>query len=262
MAEPWFTTAFGAHYRALYAHRDAEEARRCLALLRGAGALLPPVLDLGCGDGRHLQALTAADGPLGLDLSAPLLAEARKRVPGARLLRGDMRSLPLRDASLGTVLSLFTAFGYFADDAENARPAAEAGRVLRPGGHWCLDLFDGDRVRAELGDGRPRPRDRSSGPLAVREVRRFDAATATVGKQVEVRPAPGQAAEAAALGISGDGLAYREMVRVYTLPEVDDLAAGAGFRRVAAWGGYAGEPLGGGSRWLLVYRRGAVQEPA
>ena len=262
MAEPWFATAFGAHYQALYAHRDGAEAARCLALLGGAGLLHAPILDLGCGDGRHLAALPAGAAALGLDYSADLLAAARDALPSAALVRGDMRCLPLADRSVSTVLSLFTAFGYFGSDRENERPAAEAARVLRRGGHWCLDLFDGDRLRHELGDGRPRPRQRSSGPLQVDEVRRFDPATATVRKEVRVCALEGCAAAAAALGIGPDGLAYAEEVRVYALAELDELAGRHGLVRVAAWGGYGGEALGAGERWLLVYRRRTSAEAA
>ncbi|MFN2371265.1 MAG: hypothetical protein ABR506_08940, partial [Candidatus Krumholzibacteriia bacterium] len=106
------------------------------------------------------------------------------------------------------------------------------------------------------GDGRPRPRERRSGPLEVREVRRYEPQSATVTKRVELRPAPGCGADAAALGVGEDGLAYAERVRVFSLAELDALAAAAGLARVAAWGGYGGEPLGAGNRWLLAYRRG------
>jgi hypothetical protein len=76
-----------------------------------------------------------------------------------------------------------------------------------------------------------------------------------VAKHVTVRAAPGCAAEAAALGVGEGGLAYEERVRVYALDELDALAGAAGLDRVAAWGGYGGEPLGGGGRWVLAYRR-------
>ncbi len=253
MGEPWYSTAFGAHYPALYAHRDEGEARQCLALLRGGGVLVPPMLDMGCGDGRHLAAL----GPeaVGLDYSGHLLAAARRRHRSAPLVRGDMRCLPLGAASFSTVLSLFTAFGYFADDAQNALPVAEAARVLRPGGHWCLDFLDGDRLRTELGDGRPHERERTAGPLAVREVRRYDSNLATVSKTVALCALPGQARAAAELGVGPGGLGYTEQVRVFTLSEIDAMARSAGLERVQAWGGYDGCPLGDGDRWLLVFRR-------
>ena len=54
---PWFATAFGAHYPLLYRHRDADEAARAVALLPTLAPLHEPILDLGCGDGRHLALL-------------------------------------------------------------------------------------------------------------------------------------------------------------------------------------------------------------
>jgi len=254
--EPWYDVAFRAHYLALYAHRDDAEAARCLALLEAAGLLAGRLLDLGCGDGRHLQALPQATG---LDYSADLLAAARHRAPSAPLVRGDMRRLPFADGSFAAVLSLFTAFGYFGDDGDR-RTAAEAARVLRPGGHWVLDLFDGDRVRSELGDGAEHVRERVAGPLAVHEARRFLAGEATVCKRVRLSAREGQAAAAAAAGVGGGGLGYEERVRVFTLGELEDLARCCGLVRVQAWGGYDGAPLGEGPRWILVYRKTGAGE--
>ncbi len=258
MGDAWYELAFGATYPVVYGHRDRAEAERVLALLAGFGDLAEPVLDLGCGDGRHL-ALLAAGGrrALGLDLSAPLLARARTGDGGAELVlvRGDMRTLPLADGVCGSVLSLFTAFGYFGDAARNARPVAEAARVLRPGGRWYLDYFDADRVRAELDDGRERKREREAGPLAVCEARRLDRRRNAVVKEVKLRPRPGHEAEAARLGCGPAGLGYREEVALFGLDDLDGMAAAAGLRRVAAAGGYDGSPLGAGDRWVLVYAK-------
>jgi len=255
--ESWCTAAFGAFYPVLYAHRDEAEARRCLDLLPrlaplgAAGAA--PVLDLGCGDGRHLALLGAAGLPaVGLDLSASLLRAARSRAAGLALVRGDMRALPFAGGRFGAVLSLFTAFGYFGDEGGDRAVAAGVGRVLADGGHWFLDYLDADRVRAELAAG-PLTRERTAGPLAVRETRRLDAGA--VAKDVCLRPLPGREAEAAALDVGADGVAYTEFVRLYGLAELDSLAAAGGLRRVAAAGDYDGAPLGQGPRWLLAFRK-------
>jgi SAM-dependent methyltransferase len=257
----WYHTAFGAHYPALYAHRDRAEARQCLALLPRLAPLGPgPVLDLGCGEGRHLQELAAAGVPaVGLDLSAALLVRARAAAPGRPLVRGDMRQLPFRAQACSAVLSLFTAFGYFGPVARHEPVTAGIARVLRPGGHWFLDFLDSERVAAELAGGAP-VRERELGGVAVHEQRQLASAPRRVIKTVTLTPGEGDPASAARLGIPAGGLQYREEVTLMSLEELDGLAAGAGLVRVAAAGDYDGAPLqpGASARWLLVYRRAAA----
>jgi SAM-dependent methyltransferase len=254
---PWYATAFGAHYPLLYRHRDATEAQQCLDLLpRLAPFGDGPVLDLGCGQGRHL-ALLAERGlrAIGLDLSPALLAIARAQNPRGELVRADMRAIPLAARSCSAVLSLFTAFGYFGDARANAPVATEVGRVLQPAGHWFLDFLNSRRVARELAGG-PLATERTQGPLRVREERRLVEAPRRVVKEVALAPLPGRDDEAAGWGVPLPGVCYTEEVALLTLDELDALAAAAGLRRVAAAGDYTGAPLDDASpRWLLVYRR-------
>ena len=257
VTEAWYETAFGAFYPLIYGHRDAEEASRCLEQLDRMATLAPPLLDLGCGEGRHLELLARRGLAVGLDLSAPLLQRARTDGGGdLNLVRGDMRRLPVGDGCLGTVVSLFTAFGYFDSKGANARPVAEVARVLRTGGHWCLDYFNADRVRGELAGRPPAVRNRTAGPLVVKEERTYDDARAVVRKVVLLEALPGREEEAAVWGCGPAGLRYVEEVMVFTLDDLDGMARAAGLERVAAAGSYEGAPLGSGDRWLLVYRRG------
>ncbi len=257
MAEPWYRAAFGAFYPVLYAHRDQAEALQCLDLLPRLAPLDDgrglAVLDLGCGDGRHLGPLRAAGyAAIGLDLSWPLLLAARGH--GAPLVRADMARLPVRDGACGAVLSLFTAFGYFGPDGD-ANAAGGIARVLAPDGHWFLDYLDAGRVRADLAGG-PVERTRVAGPLVVTETRRLDGDDRRVVKSVRLEPVAAQEEAAASLGVTAGGLQYDEQVTLYTLDELDAMAAGCGLRRVAAAGSYDGAPLGHGPRWLLAYRKG------
>lgn len=270
MPDAWFQKAFAAHYPLLYGHRDEAEARRCLDLLprlapwAGTGAAGPScILDLGCGDGRHLQTLGEQAVPaVGLDLSADLLSRARERSGGPeplRLVRGDMRRLPFASSSFTAVASLFTAFGYFGPLEENRPMVAEVARTLRTGGHWFLDYLDCRKVRAELAEAQPAVRERAIGPLVVRETRTLSGAADRVVKQVEIRAGAGAGDEAATLGISADGLEYVEEVALFSVEEMDSLAADAGLVRCAAAGDYTGAPLGEGDRWILVYRKLAAR---
>lgn len=259
MDRPWYVAAFGAHYPLLYRHRDLAEARQCLDLLPRLAPLTVqgrdgprPVLDLGCGDGRHLGLLRGRGvAAIGLDLSPQLLAAA---AGGLDLVRGDMRQLPFAGDRFGAVLSLFTAFGYFGPPAANAGSVGEVARVLASGGHWFLDYFDGGLVRRELGTGL-HTREREIDCLLVRETRSYQARERQVVKDVALSARPGFEAEAAGIGVGPAGLAYREQVAVFTLSELDDMAAAAGLLRVAAAGDYAGAALGAGPRWILVYRK-------
>ncbi|MBK9473439.1 MAG: class I SAM-dependent methyltransferase [bacterium] len=263
MAEPWYRVAFGAFYPCLYSHRDDDEARRCVdALARLAplgNADGRPLLDLGCGDGRHLDQLRSHGlSVVGLDLSRALLQAARRRGLGAGLVCADMRRLPFGDGAFGAVLSLFTAFGYFGETAADGAGGDAAvirgiARVSAPGGHWFLDFLNADRVRAELG-GRALTRTREAGPLAVAETRRLEAGA--VVKDVRLVALPGRDNEAAGLGVGPDGVEYTERVWLYTLADLDRLAGDAGLQRVGAAGDYDGAPLGAGPRWLLAYRKG------
>jgi len=257
--EEWFQTAFGAHYPLLYTHRDEAEAERCLTLLPKLAPLSGPVLDLGCGDGRHLDILRRSGYEVtGLDLSFHLLRVARSRdhgSGGSRLIRGDMRQIPLAKGSFGSILSLFTAFGYFGSQADNMKPINEISRVLKGGGHWFLDYFDGDRVRAELGDGAPRERIRDIGPLRVSEVRRLEFEGDQVVKQVTLIPRQGFEQEAAEVNVGQAGLSYTERVAVFSLSELDRMAEAGGLIRVSQSGGYEGQELGTGTRWILVFEK-------
>jgi SAM-dependent methyltransferase len=89
------------------------------------------ILEVGCGTGHWLGALEAPGRRLtGLDYSAGMLANARRHVQEAVLIRGTAEALPLPAHSFDRVFCI-NALHHFPD-----KPAflAEAQRILRPGG--------------------------------------------------------------------------------------------------------------------------------
>ena len=113
-----------------------EEVETLERLFAGVGA---PVLDLGCGHGRHLGPLRRAGFPVvGLDYSMELLAQVSGR-RATRLVRGDMRRLPFADGSLGGAYLLFNSFGYFTEE-QNFGVLRELARVMQPGARLVADL--------------------------------------------------------------------------------------------------------------------------
>jgi ubiquinone/menaquinone biosynthesis C-methylase UbiE len=108
------------------------------AVLRAVGDVhAATVIDLGCGTGQ-LTADLAARFPLvaGIDLSAAMLAAARRRLGAAAppLLQANVYALPLRDASVDLLTSTISYHWYL----EPERALAEIRRVVRPGGRFIL----------------------------------------------------------------------------------------------------------------------------
>jgi ubiquinone/menaquinone biosynthesis C-methylase UbiE len=88
-------------------------------------------LDVGCGAGRALR-LAADRGAdvSGIDAAPGLLDYARRRVPGATMIEGELQRLPFPDDTFDAVTG-FNSFHYAADPTEALR---EAKRVTAPGG--------------------------------------------------------------------------------------------------------------------------------
>jgi ubiquinone/menaquinone biosynthesis C-methylase UbiE len=93
------------------------------------------VLDVGCGTGLFLDHLAREHRGLeltGLDLSAEMLDQARRRTRDARFVQGSVYELPFADASFDVALNTISCHFYL----EQVRAFAEIRRVLRPGGRF------------------------------------------------------------------------------------------------------------------------------
>ncbi|SFJ44518.1 class I SAM-dependent methyltransferase [Amycolatopsis sacchari] len=102
-----------------------------------------PVADVGCGPGQvtaHLHALGL--DTFGVDLSAEMVALARRAHPGLRFDEGSMTALDLGDGVLGGVLAFFSTI--HTPPPELPAVGAEFRRVLAPGGHLLLGFLAGD----------------------------------------------------------------------------------------------------------------------
>ncbi|MDQ5821794.1 MAG: class I SAM-dependent methyltransferase [Actinomycetota bacterium] len=89
-------------------------------------------LDLGCGTGRAIPALSRAGwSVVGTDISGDQLEAARAHADSdVELVRADAHALPFEDAEFDAVVSILT----HTDLDYVERAFAEASRVLRPGG--------------------------------------------------------------------------------------------------------------------------------
>jgi len=101
--------------------------------------LVPPpgraTLEIGCGEGRVARDLAARGHRVtGIDASPTLLDAARAADPNGEYVLADAASLPFPDESF----DLAVAYNSLQVVDDMSAAVREAGRVLRPGGHFCI----------------------------------------------------------------------------------------------------------------------------
>ncbi|MFP3895646.1 MAG: class I SAM-dependent methyltransferase [Anaerolineales bacterium] len=235
-------------YLQLYAHRDAEEAKENAQKI--VRLLSPPrdepLLDLGCGAGRYLGVFRDLQFTdlVGLDLSEALLRVAARDLVSEReegcqsdveLVQGDMRSIPYRE-HFSTVLSLFTSFGYFAEDEENAAALCEVYCALKPGGKFLIDYLNRDRVIQDLVAC-------DEGQRRVGYVRNVRCLTQR-GRRVEK--------DTLFVSRSGEQSVFHESVRLYSPSEMLIMLRNAGFAEIHPYGSLDGEDFSPDSPRLVI----------
>ncbi len=231
----WYKEWFGSEYLELYSHRDRAEAEAHVRfVLEVMGETRPSAaLDLACGAGRHTVALRDSGiRTLGVDLSLTLLTET-PRFPG---VAGDMCCLPFADRSFDWVLNFFTSFGYFESEEQNLEVLREIARVLTSGGRFLIDLFNRDRVVANLV---PRERQRRAG-YEVEIERWFDARTERVNKRIRV------------LASNRKVQTFLESVRAYSRHEVEEALNGSGLSVDRLYGDFRGGEFREDSERLIL----------
>lgn len=105
-----------------------------------------PLIDLGCGTGRHLAAFVTRRFPaLGVDLSQDSLVAAREKIESTgthpALLRANLCELHcLPPASFDYALLMFGTLGMVEGAANRRAVLDHAARLLRPGGRIALHV--------------------------------------------------------------------------------------------------------------------------
>jgi SAM-dependent methyltransferase len=167
------------------------------------------------------------------------LARSLARELEGRLVSGDARAIPLSNASLDGVVSLFSSFGYFGEAGDRA-VVREVGRVLRPGGILFLDLMNPARVRSTLV---PRSVTERDG-VEIAERRALADEGRRVVKEVRMRLR------------DGSTTSWREDVRLYEARDLATWLSDAGLDLGTEYGDFDGSMLSAVSpRQILVIRR-------
>ena len=138
-----------------YARRSAPEIARVLAACQpfsGTGRRSFPVIEFGCGGGTTAEYLSRRGfDVVGIDLSAAMVALARRNAPFARFAVGSLASTPL--PRCGAIVALGEVVNYLGDrrtaahDRELFRFFTRAARALEPGGLLLFDFMESARHR-------------------------------------------------------------------------------------------------------------------
>lgn len=237
---------FDEEYALLYAPvldaaRTEREVAAAVAMLRlGEGAR---VLDLCCGNGRHAIPLRRRGlRVVGLDASAPLLAQARRRgrEMGALppLVRGDAARAPLRAGSFDAALCLFNSIGY-GEDGETLAILGEARRVA-------------PQLLLEVAHRDEHVRNGSHAPL--REWAERAGARILVERSID--PVEGVAHATFRIAREGRADVVRKLChRLFTATELLALLRHAGYARFELYGDYERRPFHIDAPMLLIHAR-------
>lgn len=129
---------------------DKNQTELQLAFLKNQLKLDGYILDIACGNGRHLRSLTSAGYYIiGLDTSFRLLRIAKHRNENVELVRGDMRFLPFKEANFEAVISMDTSFGYLPSKKDDLQSLNEINRVIRKTGFFILDVFNYEQLTSK-----------------------------------------------------------------------------------------------------------------
>ena len=240
---PWYEEWFDRdEYELVYQQRDLTEAERVADLIEQLAQPAPDaeILDVGCGRGRHARVLARRGYEVtGLDLSEHAIEQARRRTAEEGLdvtyRVQDMRE-PMGTAAYDGVTNLFTAFGYFEDDADHERALQHMADALRPGGWLVQDFLNTPQVIQSL-----TPED----------------AQATEGVTIKQNRwvADGRINKEITLHENGDTRTFCESVRLLTLYDFKQLYEHVGLELVQAVGDYDGAPYTPDSPRLIMHAR-------
>lgn len=127
---------------------QCSQAQRLYQLF-GAGGR--DYLDLACGTGPHLEHFIAAGyRATGLDLNAPMLAQAARRCPAAQLSQQDMSSFHF-EQQFDLITCFLYSMHYCYPSAKFAAAAACAYTALKPSGVFCFDAVDKNTIANDQG---------------------------------------------------------------------------------------------------------------
>lgn len=166
------------------------------------------------------------------------LDEARSKAEAEGLnvewVQADMRDF-VCPRTFDGAWNVFTSFGYFADERDDARVAVNIHQSLLPGGRFLLGLVNPVTAR------------KNSGKAMEMEVDGI-----TVIDRPTVMPAGRTTQFEWTLKRDEDTRIVRATLRLYGPKEIEELLRGAGFSSIRIFGGFDERPYGPETRLVVV----------
>lgn len=235
----WFQKWFGNDYLKVYSHRDKKEAKQLVSLIQSIIKLETnaKILDVGCGQGRHLSIFEENQFHItGIDLSFVLLKIAQEKLiknNNAYFIQADMRHLPLKP-SFDLILNLFTSFGYFETDKENQLVLEQIFKILKKSGHFVFDYFNSDYLEKNL---IPEHKE-ELGELIIEQERYIE--NSRIKKKINLIK-------------NGEKSTYLESVKLYSPEEIFDMLHSVNLKINKTFGNYDGSLFNHDSPRLLIF---------
>lgn len=224
MTEPF--SAYSDYYDAFYADKDyGAEADYVVKLLSSFEASGRNLLEFGSGTGKHARCLTQKGYRVtGIERSSTMVARA-VQAPGFESRQGDIRVVDA-GRKFDAVLALFHVVSYQVTNADVRAVFSRAAAHLNSGGLFIFDVWytpavysQKPVVRVKRVAGRDFSYIRVAEPTLLANENRVDVHYTVI-----------------AINSDGQAETFKEIhpMRHFSLPEIDLLARGAGFERVAA----------------------------
>ncbi len=200
------------------------------------------ILDMCCGPGRHsLELARRGFKVTGVDRTASYLDEARRRAGeeglDVELVRSGMDEF-CHPKAFDVAINLYTAFGYFDEDASNRTVLTNLSRSLRDDGVLVMELMGKEALARKF---TPKDWNEQNGVFHLSE-RKITGDWSFV--------------ETRWIYLAGtERVEFNVKLWLYSAKELADMLKDAGFRTVQAYGGLDGTPYDENAKRLVVVAR-------
>lgn len=252
----WWETTFNKKYTTTYADATPSELTikqvdfllKNLKLKPGA-----KILDLACGFGRHsIELAKKGYNVTGVDFSNYLIKlaveEAKKQNINATFIQKDIRKIYFK-GKFDAAINMFTSFGYFKNEEDHALAVKKFSQSLKVKGRLLIDLNNSIRtILSILKESKVEKKtklltnmhkEKLSNGLVLTTVNQFDHKTMRWNMKRSWKK-------------EGKMKSYCTSIRLFFLPEINNLLKNNGLRIQKTWGDFDGRPFNFNSRRLII----------